>query len=367
MAAYSLQQQVFALSLVSNAASGHSGAVAPLEAVLQQAVEAFFQDAQPYIGAWTLAWGPVVAQPPGASAAGNAMFVARGTDSGGGPVYVVAVAGTNPLSLYDLMTEDFDTTLQPWPYPVPAGAAVPRVTQGTLDGLQYLLQMTDPATGAPLQGYLAGVRDSGATLVFTGHSLGGALSPALALALFGSPRGGGPGPGSWGAVRLYPVAGPTVGDAAYAQLWAGVFPPVSDAAGETWNLLVWNSLDVVPLAWARLSALSTLYSGITWTPCLGNIQAGMEAHAAASGGTFVQPQNQALPGSFAPWEHVPLVAPQVTYFLTEALHQHVWAYFDLLNATEVRPLIVQRGDPIQQPVQLEVEGLAIKLAATYCG
>ena len=266
MGTYSLQQQVFSLALVSNAASRHSGTVVPLEAVLTQAVESFFANAQAYIGTWAIVWGPVVTLDPTQNEAGNAMFVARGADAVGKPVYVVAVAGTNPLSPYDVATEDFDVTLQPWPHPLPAGAAAANVSQGTLDGLQDLLQMTDPATGTSLQAYLEGVQgSSSATLVFTGHSLGGALAPALALALFGGPAGGTLDASGWEAVRILPIAGPTVGDAGYSALWASTFPPATDGSGNTWNQLVWNTLDVVPLAWAQLGGLSTLYSGIKWT------------------------------------------------------------------------------------------------------
>jgi hypothetical protein len=368
MSTYSLQQQVFTISLISNAASGQSGSVPLLESTLRQVITAFFGNpqAQQYIGTWSIAWGPVVTEPSGATGAGNAMFVARGTSPAGVPVYVVAVAGTNPLSMYDVFTEDYDTALQPWPYPVPAGAGTPNVTQGTLDGLNFLLQMTDPATGATLQSYLAGVQDGDATLVFAGHSLGGALSPALALALFGGTGEGTLDASQWGAVQIYPVAGPTVGDAAYSSLWARVFPQTRDGAGETWNLLVWNSLDVVPHAWAQLSALSTLYPPIPGTACLANIVKGVQAHAAQAGGTFVQPQNQSLQGTFAPWSYTPILAPTVTYFLTEALHQHVWAYFDLLDVTEVRPLMMHSGDPVQQPPQGDMEKLAVFLSARFC-
>jgi hypothetical protein len=368
MSTYSLQQQVFTIALISNAASGQSGSVPLLESTLKQAITTFFENpqAQQYVGTWSVAWGPVVTEPSGVTDAGNAMFVARGTSPAGTPVYVVTVAGTNPRSLYDVFTEDYDTTLQPWPYPVPAGADTPNVTQGTLDGLNFLLQMTDPATGTTLQSYLEGVQDSEATLVFTGHSLGGALSPAVGLALFGGAGAATLGTDQWGTVQIYPVAGPTVGDAAYSSLWARVFPQTQDALGETWNLLVWNTLDVVPHAWAQLSALSTLYPPISWTSCLAKILNGVQGHAAQAGGTFVQPQNQSLQGTFAPWTHTSILAPEVTYFLIEALHQHVWAYFDLLDVTEVRPLLMPGGDPVQQPVQADMEKLAVFLAGYFC-
>ncbi len=365
MGTYSLQQQVFAISLLANAASNQTGNVVPLETMIARAVQSFFANpqAQQHVGAWEIAWGPVVTEVR--ETASNAMFVAQGTDAAGKPVYVVAIAGTNPSSTYDLLFEDYDTTLVPWGTTSP-GVGGPHVTQGTLDGLQYLLGMTDPTTGATLQSYLAGVAAANATLVFTGHSLGGALAPALALALFAN--GGSGGLETWGAVRLFPVAGPTVGDAAYSALWASVFPPTPDASGDVWNQLVWNTVDIVPLAWAQLGGLSTLYPGITQTRCLGNIQTAIQQRAASSGGTFAQPQNRPLPGAFEAWAHTPpILAPEVAYFLVEALHQHVWAYFDLLDVTEIRPLLLRAGDPLQNAAPSDVKWLAGWLVATHCG
>ena len=93
----------------------------------------------------------------------------------------------------------------------------------------------------------------------------------------------------------------------------------------------------------------------------------MQQHAAAAGGTFEQPQNQALPGTFAPWaSDPPLIAADVTYFLVEMLHQHVWAYFDLLEVTGIRPLLMPAGDPLQNAAPSDVTWLARGLVATHC-
>jgi Lipase (class 3) len=346
MAQYSLQQQLFALSLIANAGSGDIGRSPLIELELKKAIESFLGTGgvQELIGSWSIAWGPVVYEHI-LGRATNAMFVASGTDSTGKPVYVVAVAATSPNSPYDLLVEDADITLIPWPYAYPAGA-LPSITLGTIDGVNALRAMRDPTTYETLQSFLTASQRSDTTVVFTGHSLGGALSPALALSLFGAPANGGMDPAEWAAVYVCPTAGPTVGDAGYASFWASVFPPVQ-AGGATWNQLVWNTLDVVPHAWALLGSLDTLYpsSDLTWTPCLGSIQGAMLAKVAGAGGTFVQPQNGPLPGTFAPWTGASSSSPMVTYFLLEMLHQHIWAYFDLLNVPELRTFFPRVTDP----------------------
>jgi hypothetical protein len=336
---YSLQQQVYALSLISNADSSQAKGqtVAQLEADLTASIENLYSGFGQYIGTWKTAWGPVVYQKKHLlepEVADNSMFVAQGTDAAGNPVYVVAIAGTNPQSIFDELVEDFDTTLAAWPYGVPASPSLsPNVSRGTLDGVAILAAMQDPATGDSLATFLKGVQSTSATLIFTGHSLGGALSPAMALALFGDPgstgAGGGLDSAGWGAVYVFPTAGPTVGDQDYATFYAHAFPQATDAQGNTWNLLTWNSLDVVPHAWSLLSQLNTLYPQLTWSHCLGHIQTALEKKG---GSAYVQLQETQLQGAFA----APTVALNpVSAFLAEAVYQHTTAYFDLLNVPEL--------------------------------
>ncbi|WP_435014366.1 hypothetical protein [Xanthomonas arboricola] len=110
---YDQYQQTFALSALANWVGDRRGSQPVLQAdyqatLLQTLASA---DTQDRIGDWQLVWGPQVWQAADSSLSGNAMYVAH-TDAmpGIGEAYVVALSATNPESLYDWFTEDFDVS-----------------------------------------------------------------------------------------------------------------------------------------------------------------------------------------------------------------------------------------------------------------
>jgi hypothetical protein len=176
---YTLQQQAFTLSFFANAASRLTGTVAQLQTDAATKINGLLNEqlVTQQIGSWHIVWGPIVIQEPGSSVADNAMVVYQGAN-GGNPVYVVGVAATNALSQFDVQVEDLDVAST-----VAFGSNGAAVSAGTSIGVKNLETMTDPNHGGTLQSFLQSKAARNATLIFAGHSLGGALAPALALDL----------------------------------------------------------------------------------------------------------------------------------------------------------------------------------------
>ncbi len=245
---YDQQQIIFALNSIANAPSGRHGSVSELEAYAGEVVRRVLADpgVVGLIGEWKLVWGPAVFQADGSTVADNAMYVAQNqTDES---EYVVAISGTNPISAYGWIVEDF--TLVPtvaWPFG-DAGSSAGDITQGTSVGLNNLLNDLSSGNQTLLPFLADQVAGAAAPLkiTVTGHSLGGALSPATALALrdtqgipLGQPDGWDPQSSS--TIAVLPSAGPTPGNVTWRNYY-------DERLGYVTNRL-WNAIDVVPHAW----------------------------------------------------------------------------------------------------------------------
>jgi len=272
---------------------------------------------------WTTVWGPVVYQADDNPGATNVMYVANSAKLN---TYVVAIAGTNPTGWSAAVVQDLKVgpgNMVSWPPTVAAAAGGGPATlsftangddptaccidQGTADGVGILFTMQDRSRNGnlTLAQFLAGLYDTnsqaGQTLVFTGHSLGGALSPTLAM-LFYPQAAQSTAPAQdtmpnqasgWEHVFILPTAGPTPGTAAFAAQFCtpvtqtivplSVLPivapsPFSPPTGLTgpyapaptgaapsgtpaqfgyWNMIYANVYDVVPRAWNGLGMLVT--------------------------------------------------------------------------------------------------------------
>lgn len=277
---------------------------------------------------WTVVWGPstVVIAPSSVNwQAGIATFTATNSAymvrSQSQNRYVLAIAGTNPSSWFDWIFEDlfllpgitWQSALQAWGQSgVPATAtspSMPNLTTGTFVGITNVLGLQDPNTQATLTSFLRGLSiGAGDTLTVTGHSLGGALSPTLALALI-DPLG----PLSSlpkGQVLAYPTAGPTPGNTVFAERYLEFLPAsVAQHGWQTWNADLWNTYDLVPRAWGvdTLLALPAFYAlseeygfaDIARLSLVAGAGAEYSRSFAATAGTPGRLNTASIPGNFA--------------------------------------------------------------------
>ncbi len=263
---YNDYQMTFIMSMISNFAPKQNNATDPASAA--QAIQANFANELPGIIAAaefpvnvTVAWGPYVVVEPkdinkdGTATATNTMVVFKYPSQTveGINEYVVSIAGTKATSIFDEMDEDLlGGKIEDWPYcPEPNNI---KISHGTLNGINLLLGLN---SGNSITSYFSRLDDPNAIITVTGHSLGGALSPALALVLFGSTTTYSDIPThaktqNW-TTRTYALAGPDVGNSYYVDYLKATFPPQAEPAvkWQQFNCKIWNSLDIVPQVWSK--------------------------------------------------------------------------------------------------------------------
>jgi hypothetical protein len=306
------------------------------------------------VGGWELVWGPVVwkADPDNdKTTPDNVWYVAKKNltiDNTPRDTYVVAIAGTAKHSLSDDQ-DDIDVksivNFIEWNGTWAQGPQDPRncidhqtppddehntyIAYGTAKGVYVLLtHMSPTAATSPSQTlpkYLQSL-GPGALVVFTGHSLGGALSPTLGLGLLNAnmlskiPIG---------QICTYPTAGPTPGNSNFVTLFKNKFPATNNEGFENWNSNIINTYDTVPDAWAisdpnnqDLNAIPTIYNN---HPPLAKVQALVD-------GVLI-PRSKASGIKYTPLPRIaftssppPAVPKNIDEFWNTALCEHTHAY-----------------------------------------
>lgn len=256
-ALYDPQKIIFALCSIANAPSGQCGTVEELQQYAKGLIKNIFKDPEVIglIGNWNLVWGTQVFQAPHSNVADNAMFIAQNADDTS--QFVVSISGTNPISAYGWIVEDaMLIPTVPWPYTPGSSEPTGNIAKGTSIGLDVLLnQLTD--NGLSLSKFLREQVSNSSkplSITVTGHSLGGALSPAVALALKDTQGiSSNWDPSSTSAIAVQPSAGPTPGN----KVWRDYY----DSRLSTTTQRLWNLIDIVPHGWqlSMLEQIPSLY------------------------------------------------------------------------------------------------------------
>lgn len=285
---YSLEQQIHSLSLLTNVAFGQKfaqptggpcatpNAYSNLQSFVSTTVTKVLTQDQAsggsnYLGssgnAWQCVWGPVVySNNPNSNevVADNTLALYYNNNN-----YVVGIAGTNSVSSFGWLDEDFAVgNTVPWSQVVPATKAPAKaaISSGAQVGLQILLSLKDKNnTNQTLVQYLQSklsAANSGANVYVAGHSLGGALTHILALYLYETAASWNTGNAVTG-ITAYPTAGPTITNDVLTQYYEGILTAKS-APAFTYIAKI-NTLDIVPMAWAldTLSGAPFIYDGFS--------------------------------------------------------------------------------------------------------
>lgn len=285
-------------------------------------------------GRWKATWIPE------REVASNFAFVAASEDEN---TWAVAVRGTDPgftRRFVDNVLIDVKVwAADAWDHAAADGA---RIAKGTRVGLDALMKLT--AHGETLVQHLTRTLPAGATLLVTGHSLGGCLASVLALYLKHELRAD---------VSIHPItfAAPSAGDQKFAALYVSEFPSAQR---------YYNRGDLVPMAWHDISSFRSHYSPGPPCPADFRVVAWIASRGLKKFGYSQPGDGIALPlDGDAPAKHPApagvlaklgaLVRGHV--FFAEALHRHMPdTYLDHLGAPRLPfPVPPRWIDPIEFP------------------
>ncbi len=208
---------------------------------------------------WSIVWGPFVYSSDETSTtvvADNIMALFYNAVEN---VYMVGIAATNSVSTYDWLSEDSDTgdvtawNLIPNPAGGPSLSNAPSdacISNGALNGMNALLAMKDSNGNSMVTALqTAFAANPAADIYVSGHSLGGGLTPFIALYLYENQSYWRPS-GLAVTINALPTAGPTFSDNYFATYYTGLLntSPSSSTLGFTYSNLC-NTIDVVPMGY----------------------------------------------------------------------------------------------------------------------
>ncbi|KAH3761900.1 lipase class 3 [Pelomyxa schiedti] len=327
---YNHVQKVLCLANVPYMATRFSGNCKTIELQTLRAMCEFLikPEVISMLGQWEVAWGPVCYETAVSVIADNTFCVLHSIDEPA--TYCVALCGTNPLSIYSWIFQDLNSSQVPWPFSSSSTGAM--ISKGTLSALQWIVRVTStnfqPENSERtllqfLENKTSALCAKGMkmNLIVTGHSLGGALSPAVALYLADMSRDW--DPHGVCTIETMPFAGPTIGNTelvSYAESKLGRHMQC-----------IRNYYDMVPHAWNRtlLAEIPSLYEPVIRSKNISLIISLWLKMSRADHKHLCSEQ---------PWLRT--TKPTVTRsFFAETSFQHLKAYFVALSCTEILPLM----------------------------
>lgn len=293
--------------------------------ILQQ-FNAALDNWTPLKGQWKMVWGPAVFALPGTKFDDALMCVVQNNKDP--DEYVIAIRGTNPVSIPNWIIWDFQAKqLKAWPYGNPQTDATPMLSESTAFGL-IILQGLRPEEGIP--GYKQSLldffqqevsRNPGLSICVTGHSLGGALAPTLALWLKDIQN---KCLSSQVKISSIAFAGPSPGNRAFADYF-------NSRLGNDFMRIA-NSLDVVTYAW-ETETLRKSFSAY-FPPLLPSLPLAFllkQLVDKSKGKDYKQIGENPL---ILPGELKLLALP----YLVQAIYQHIQGYVNLLDMQDHIPI-----------------------------
>jgi pimeloyl-ACP methyl ester carboxylesterase len=348
-------QQALVLAFTAYMTSGKIGSPKAIEEQSWVPTEDLLKDPQitGVIGEWTRVWGPGVFQAAGSRMAVNTCVVFYSATQ---REYVVAVSGTNPLSIYDWLFLDLNVGAQcAWH---PQFKQCGNVSAGPFMGyrdilrIQYLDDPDKPYSprSNPKRSLIQFLVDEAikpsspevTKITVVGHSLGGALAPLLALHLRESVELQARRKDRRFDVHCIAFAGPTCGNEQFSQYF-------NKALGDN-VILVTNERDIVPNAFEehRMDRMASIYqappAGIPCFKFMQGFLAGTKLYYWNKGYTHVR---CAVHDWFEPtgltYTDPVFQRPNSTgAFMFEVARQHTVAYFHHCGCPSVLDVIARR-------------------------
>ncbi|SOE74755.1 Lipase (class 3) [Burkholderia sp. OK233] len=261
---------------------------------------------------FSIVWGPALLRDPDPDRYATHITVVLQSKVTG--EYSVVTSGTDFDSPVDILEDNLYETLVSFRKYVPSCSDLAGISAGTDIGLSSVI-LTADSNGATLIDFLKTVPPS-SVLNVVGHSLGGALASALVLYLKNQR--------DLQALNLkyncQTFAAPTAGN----DIFAGYF----DEQMRTNAIRVWNTVDVVPMAWnaKSIDSINNVYEPDIPTPDVVKVLVDVISATSSSlnynqWGNYGSLQNK-LDGQ-------PI--SQITDFYQQVGFQHIFGYIILLG------------------------------------